>query len=57
MEDKHREVVEKIVIKCDESDMETCHLLIKSSKTVICFVNKKFYLKILARNSELSDLN
>ena len=46
MEDKRIEMAVKIDIKCDECDMETCHLLSKSSKTVICFVNENFYSKI-----------
>ena len=39
-----------------ESDKELCHLLSKSSKTVICFINKNFYSKILTKNIKLNDL-
>ena len=46
----------KIDIEIHESDIEACHRLGKSCKTIIHFVNRKFWSKILAKKSELSDL-
>ena len=43
MQDKHAEVFWKTDIKSDESFMEACYLLSKSTKTVICFVNENFH--------------
>ena len=43
MQDKHAEVFWKTDIKSDESFMEACYLLNKSTKTVIYFVNENLY--------------
>ena len=46
----------KIDIKLYETDIEACHHFGKSSKTIIRFVSKKFWSKILAKKSELRDM-
>ena len=56
LEDKCIEVLGKIDIKIHETDIEVCHCLGKSSKTITHFVNRKFCSKILAKKSELSDM-
>ena len=42
LEDKCVEVLGKTEIKIHETDIEACHRLGKSSKTIIRFVNRKF---------------
>ena len=56
LEDKCIEVLGKIDIKIRKTDIEACHHLDKSLKTIIRFVNRKFCSKILAKKSELSDM-
>ena len=50
LKDKYTEVLGKIDIKIHETDIEACHRLGKSSKTIILFVNRTFFSRILEKN-------
>ena len=47
----------KTDIKINESYIEACHCLGKSSKKIILFVNWKFCSKLLTKKSEFGDMN
>ena len=56
LKDKYIEVLGKIDIKIHETDIEACHRLGKSSKTIILFVSRTFFSKILEKKSKLSEI-
>ena len=56
LKDKYIEVLGKIDIKIHETDIEACHRLGKSSKTIILFVNRTFFTRILEKKSKLSEI-
>ena len=56
LEDTCIEVFGKIDIDIHDNDIEACHRLGKSSKTIIRFVKRMFCSKVLTKKYELRDI-
>ena len=57
LESKVVDIMSKVDIKFSQSDIESCHRLGKSSKTILRFVNRKSCSMIISKKKELSNLN